>query len=120
MSDDAIMRTMRNTSDEELLAITSGAAMGYTDQARVLAEGVLRERRVQLPADLKELRKHAATAEAEADRSTAELDTARDRVVGRALGIRLIVLGVGAFVLPIFGLQFRVLRPLGLAIPVAA
>jgi hypothetical protein len=120
MTDDAIIRSMRNTSDEELLAIVAGAAMGYTHQARAIAEGVLRERRVQLPADLKELRRRAATAEAEADRRMAELDAARDRAVGRAWGIRLIVIGLGAFVLPVFGLQFRVLMPFGLVLPIAA
>lgn len=44
------------------MAITSHAEMGYTDRARAIAEAVLRERRVPLPADLKELRKRDAGA----------------------------------------------------------
>ena len=120
MSYDDIIRSMRDTSDEELLAITSGVEMGYTDRARVIAEAVLRERRVPLPADLKELRRRGAAAEAEANRRNAELGTARDQVIGRSWGTRLPFIGVGGFVLPFFGLQFDVLRPLGRAIPIGA
>ena len=116
MNDDAIIRSMRSTSDEELLAITSGTAMGYTDQARAIAEAVLRERRVRLPPDLKELRKRGAIAEAEANRISSELDAAGDRALGRKFGIKLILLGFGSFVLPILDQ----LKPLGWAIRFAA
>ena len=119
MSDDDIIRSMRNTSDEELLAITSGAALGYTAQARAIAEGVLRERRVQLPADLKDLRKRAAAAEAEANRHMADLDAVGDRAVGRALGKKLLVIGVGTLLLPIFELHSLVVRPYGLVTLIA-
>lgn len=115
MNDDDIIRSMRNTSDEELLAITSGAAPGYTVQARTIAEGVLRERRVQLPADLKELRKRAAAAEAEANRRIADLDAVGDRAVGKALGKKLLFVGVGTLLLPIFELHSFVVKPYGLA-----
>lgn len=94
--------------------------MGYTDQARAIAEGVLRERGVQLPSDLEELRKHTAAIEAEADRRIDDQVAAQDRAIGRAWGIRLIVIGVGGFVLPILGLQSRVLTPFGTSIPIAA
>jgi hypothetical protein len=120
MNDDAIVRSMRKTSDEELLAITSGAEMGYTDQARAIAEMVLRERRVQLPPDLRGSRKRGAIAEAEARRRVDELNAANDKALGRSWGFRLLIIGVGGFVLPFFGWQFVVLIPFGWAIPVAA
>src|SRR5690349_25167219 len=109
MSDDDVIRSMRDTSDEELLAITSGVAMGYTDPARAIAEAVLRERRVSLPSDLKHLRKLGAAAEVEANRRHAELLATHDRLLGRRLGTKLLIVGVGGFILPFFGLQFEVL-----------
>jgi hypothetical protein len=120
MSDDAIMQSMRESSDEELLAITSGAALGYTEHARAIAEAVLRERRVQLPADIRQMRKQAAVVEAEAYRRMDAMGEARDRAHGRSWGLRMIVLGVGAFVLPFFGRQFSLLTPLGWALPIVA
>ena len=120
MGDDDILRSMRNASDEELLAITSGAEMGYTDWARSVAEAVLRERRVALPADLRELRKRAAASEAEAARLNADRQAATDRALGRKLGAKLLIVGVGGFILPFFGVQFHVLKPLGLAMPIGA
>ena len=115
MNYDAIGRSMRSTSDEELLAITSGAAMGYTAQARAIAEAVLRERRVQLPADLKELRKRAAIAETEANHRIGHLNAARDRVLGRTLSSRILVLAIGVFVLALVGLQVDLLKRIGSA-----
>lgn len=120
MSDDDIIRSMRSASDEELLAITSGVEMGYTDWARAIAEAVLRERRVPLPADLKDLRKRGAAAEAEANRHNAELAAARDQAIGRRWGAHLLIIGVGGFVLPFFGFQFDVLMHLGRALPIGA
>jgi hypothetical protein len=120
MSADDIIRSMRDSSDEELLAITSGAAMGYTEQARAIAEEVLRERHVQLPPNLEESRKRGADAEVEANRLNADQVAAQDRALGRAWGIRLIVIGIGGFVLPIAGLQFELLMPFGSALPIAA
>ena len=116
MNYDAIIRSMRSTSDEELLAITSGAATGYTDQARAIAEAVLRERRVRLPADLKALRKRATIAEAEANRRVGVLNAARDRALGRTLGSRILVLGVGAFVFALVGLRVDMLERIGSAV----
>ena len=111
---------MLDSSNEELTAIASGTAPGYTELARDIAKAVLRERRVDLPRDLKELRKRAAAAEALADRLREEDDAAHDRSIGWAWGIRLMVIGIGAFVLPLFGYQFRILAPFGYAIPIAA
>jgi hypothetical protein len=120
MSDDPVTQSMRDKSDEELLAITSGMAIGYTEHARAIAEAVLRERRVELPADLKLMRKHAAVVEAEANRRLDALGEEQDRAHGRALGLKLIVLGVGAFVLPFFGRQFSLLTSLGWLLPIVA
>jgi hypothetical protein len=38
----------------------------------------------------------------------------------RSWGIWLVVLGVGAFILPYFGLQFKILNMLGEALPMVA
>lgn len=120
MSDDALLRSMRDRSDEELLAITTGTASGYTEQARSMAATALRERRIELPADLEELREQAAVAESEATLRSYRLDEAQGRAEGRAWGIRLMIIGIGAFALPLIGLQFRVLNLLGAVLPVAA
>ena len=55
-----------------------------------------------------------------ADQLREEVDAAHDRSIGKAWGIRLIVVGLGAFVLPVFGYQFRILAPFGYALPIAA
>jgi hypothetical protein len=120
MADDAILKSMRDCSDEELLAITFGAALGYTDRGRVIAEAVLRERCVELPPNLEELRRQGAAVSAEVDRLRTEAEQAGDRAITRDWGIRLAILGVGGFVLPFVGLQFRILIPFGAAIPIAA
>jgi hypothetical protein len=120
MADDAILKSMRDCSDDELLDITSGAALNYTDHARRVAEAVLRERHVELPLNLDELRKLGAAVSAEVDRLRSESEQEQGRAVGRAWGVHLAIFGVSSFILAVVGPLLPIPIPFGEAIPIAA
>src|SRR5437867_169949 len=60
MSDDPIRASMTEMADDELMAIATGATLGYTEFAQRIAEDVLRKRRVELPRNLEKSRRDAA------------------------------------------------------------
>ena len=119
MTEDLVRRSLSETSDEELLAITSGVAPGYTEHARKIAEDLLRERCVELPTNLRELRAQSAVAESIAEQHRQELGTERDRAVARRLGVRLMIIGFIGLVPRIFSFRFAS-APLGYALPIGS
>jgi hypothetical protein len=94
---------------------------GADSQKLIPSHGaVLRERSVESPVDLEEFRKQGHAVAAEVDRQRSEAERAQRLAIERAWGIRLMIIGIGAFILPVAGVQFLVLAPFGAGIPVAA
>lgn len=114
MNTAAIRKNLSESSDAELMAIATGAASGYTPAAQEIAAGILVERGVPLPHDLNQQREHARQVEKESESARETMEEEEDRASQRSWGVRLLVLGAGSFILPMFGLQFRLLKPFGL------
>jgi hypothetical protein len=116
----AIRQNMLDSSDADLMAIATGAARGYTPVAQDIAAEVLRERGVRLsPRDLREQREQSRARQAEEERLRAVprvrtvAEEAEVRRKKKTWGIRLLIIGLGSFLLPLVGLQFRILSPFG-------
>ena len=104
-----IRRRLEAKSDEQLLDIVEGRDLGYRDVAVRIAGETLRRRGVPFAdVPLADLQQEMTEREEE----SRTLDQIRgDRSAGRDL----LILGIGAFILPVFGLQFRIFSPLGSA-----
>jgi hypothetical protein len=104
-----IRRRLEAKSDEQLLDIVEGRDLGYRDVAVRIAGETLRRRGVPFDdVPLADLQQEMTQREEE----SRTLDQIRgDRSAGRDL----LILGIGAFILPMFGLQFRIFSPLGSA-----
>jgi hypothetical protein len=120
LNEDRIRGAMRETSDDELMAITTGTTPGYTSLAQSIAEQVLLERSVPLPRDLHQRRRQCARVEDEEERRRAAVEEADQQSISKIWGIRFVILGIGSFALPLVGYQFQVLIPFGYGIPVVA
>lgn len=120
MDIDTIRASLRRKDDEELLAIATARIGGYTEVARTVAEEIPSGRGIALTDCDREVARArvALHEEYEALRAGAERASRNDQM--RRLGLSFIVLGVGAFVLPVFGYQFRILTPFGEDIPTVA
>lgn len=104
-----IRRRLEAKSDEDLLDIVEGRDLGYRDVAVRIAADTLRRRGI--PFDDVPL----ADIQRETAQRQEELRTLSQIRDDRKAGRHLLVLGIGAFVLPLFGLQFEILSPLGSA-----
>lgn len=104
-----IRRRLEAKSDEDLLDIVEGRDLGYRDVAVRIAAETLRRRGV--PFDAAPL----ADLQREMNQRQEEWRTLQRIRADRSAGRDLLLLGIGAFVLPLFGLQFSILSPLGSA-----
>ncbi|MCG6989235.1 MAG: hypothetical protein LJF06_13785 [Gemmatimonadetes bacterium] len=107
--EEEIRRRLEAKSDEHLLDIVEGRDLGYRDVAVRIAGETLRRRGV--PFDDVPL----ADLQQEMTQREEESRTLRRIREDRSAGRDILLLGIGAFVLPLFGLQFSILSPLGSA-----
>lgn len=118
MNEDAIRNAMNRRENDDLVAIATGLAEGYTSQAQALAEEVLNTRGVALPSGARVLREHLDTTRREQAELVAEVNTVQERASSKSLVVFCFVVGGGSFVLPLAGYQFRLLAALGPAVPI--
>ena len=102
-----LRRRIAQMPDAELLDIVEGRDLGYREEAVLIAQEVLRSRNVPFAVvPFEHLDRAAAALHAVAD---AEAYVGQQRRLGR----NLLIVGLGIFILPFFGLQFSFASALG-------
>lgn len=105
MNEEATRAHLDSLTDEQVLRIVLGFE-DYTPRATEIALQVLKERNVPIPGNIDQLRHEVVTAVATQQHV---LENGQRSTYARWC----IAIGLGSLILPLFGLQFRVLRPFG-------
>jgi hypothetical protein len=118
ISDDIVRSGLAKRGNQDLVAIATGLAEGYTPQARLIAEKLLAQRGAQLPPGARVLRDHLTTSRELEERLATEAGRAENNASSKALASFCLIVGAGSFILPLVGFQFRIITIFGPATPV--
>jgi hypothetical protein len=118
ISDDIVRSGLETRGNQDLVAIATGLAEGYTPQARLIAEKLLAQRGAPLPPGARVLRDHLTATREQEERLLTEVERAENNASSKALASFCLIVGAGSFVLPLAGFQFRIITMFGPATPI--